>query len=115
MADRSHDTMNNVYKFVSWDVPTLDSLKDSFHYSVTEKLNRGDKLTRDEKDSIYRLLSGNSYSNTGMPLQGWMFSLRDYLKPFAVEYKDGSMAKRHALDKTSIRSHEYYIQAIHAL
>lgn len=103
------------YRFVSWDVSPLDNLKGSFHYTVTEKLNRGVKLTRDEKDSVYRLLFGNSYSKTGMPLRGWMFDLSDYLNAYAVEYKDGSMTKRYALDKTSIRKNEYYIRAIHKI
>ena len=35
-------------KFVQWDVPELDGLKDSKVYRLRERLNNGDKLTREE-------------------------------------------------------------------
>lgn len=37
-------------KFVQWDVPELDGLKDSKVYRLRERLNNGDKLTREEKN-----------------------------------------------------------------
>ena len=42
--------MNNVYKFVSWDVPELDTLKNCDTYKIMEKLNNGKSLSREEKD-----------------------------------------------------------------
>ena len=41
-------------KFVQWDVPELDSLKDSKVYRLRERLNDGDKLTREEKNWLTR-------------------------------------------------------------
>lgn len=38
-------------KFVQWDVPELDNLKDSTVYRLRERLNGGDKLTRDDTDT----------------------------------------------------------------
>lgn len=39
-------------KFVKWDVPELATLKDSKVYRLRERLNDGDKLTREEKNWI---------------------------------------------------------------
>ena len=41
-------------KFVQWDVPELDGLKDSKVYRLRERLNNGDKLTREEKNWLTR-------------------------------------------------------------
>ena len=41
-------------KFVQWDVPEMDGLKDSKVYRLRDRLNNGDKLTRDEKHWITR-------------------------------------------------------------
>ena len=81
--------MNQIaYKFVSWDVPALESLAGSKAYILRKRLNDGGTLTREEKDWITRL------------------NFVDVLKTFVVkqyghytEYKGG--------DKTSIRSMLY--------
>ena len=36
-------------KFVQWDVPELEKLKDSKVYKLRERLDNGDKLSREEK------------------------------------------------------------------
>ena len=43
--------MNQIaYKFVSWDVPALESLAGSKAYILRKRLNDGGTLTREEKD-----------------------------------------------------------------
>ena len=37
-------------KFVAWEVPTLEALKDSKVYNLREKLNNGERMNREEKD-----------------------------------------------------------------
>ena len=37
-------------KFVQWDVPELEKLKDSKVYKLRERLDNGDKLSREEKN-----------------------------------------------------------------
>ena len=39
-------------KFVKWEIPPLETLAHSQVYLLREKLNRGEKLTREEKDFI---------------------------------------------------------------
>lgn len=36
-------------KFVQWDVPELEKLKDSRVYQLREQLDNGDKLSREDK------------------------------------------------------------------
>lgn len=88
------------YKFVKWDVPDLDFLKDSQIYHLWEKRN---KLTRAEKDYLFRELNTNSYSRTGVPMSGWMFPFTEILRRFLVKIKYYGWSEVHAPDKTSIR------------
>ena len=39
-------------KFVKWDIPKLESLRNSKVYALREKVNSGEKLERDEKRKI---------------------------------------------------------------
>ena len=41
-------------KFVQWDVPELAKLKDSKVYKLRERLDNGDKLSREEKNWLTR-------------------------------------------------------------
>lgn len=41
-------------KFVQWDVPELEKLKDSRVYQLREQLDNGDKLSREDKNWITR-------------------------------------------------------------
>ena len=41
-------------KFVQWDVPELEKLKDSKVYKLRERLDNGDKLSREEKNWLTR-------------------------------------------------------------
>ena len=54
--------MNQIaYKFVSWDVPALESLAGSKAYILRKRLNDGGTLTREEKDWITREVNHNTY------------------------------------------------------
>jgi hypothetical protein len=93
----------NIYKFVKWEVPPLETLRDSFPFKIHEKIENGIELTRDEKNRLARELLNNAYSRVGIPLKGWMFDFRNYISHFWV--KDaGGIREVFAPDKTSIRA-----------
>lgn len=90
--------MDNVYKFVSWDVPALETHKDAKVYIIMDKLNRAEKLTRDEKDYIYN--HGQGY----ILLFGYCYNFKRYMHKYLVRYKYIGWRKCWACDKTSIRN-----------
>lgn len=89
--------MENVYKFVSWDVPALETYKGAKVYIIMDKLNRTEKLTRDEKDYIYN--HGQGY----IDLMGYRYNFKPYMHKYLVNYKYIGWLERWAYDKTSIR------------
>ena len=89
--------MKNVRKFVSWDVPCLDTLSDSKAYKCMQKLNSGMSLTRQEKDS-FSFIYG-CYEK----LQGWLFDYTPYCRRYLVHYKNGGWYEIWHFDKTAIR------------
>lgn len=91
------------YKFVKWDVPPLDTLTNSKVYQLREKLNKGEKISRQEKDWLAQELLGNSYFNTSVPLMGYRFDFSDVVKTFLVK-QYGDWHEYNAPDKTSIRN-----------
>lgn len=94
--------MNNIIarKFVSWEVPTLESQKDGEVYQLAEKsLFASPKLTREEKNKIAKLVSNYGH----VKLHGWLYPFRE-LKTFYVEDMYGNVYKRRGHDKTAIRS-----------
>lgn len=70
-------------KFVQWDVPELEKLKDSKVYKLRERLDNGDKLSREEKN--------------------WLIDFSDVLKRYFVK-QHGYIAEYYAIDKTALRS-----------
>lgn len=102
------------YKFVRWDVEPLDQLKDTFVYKVKQKVLQNKELTRQEKNELYKQLRNNSYSKTGVPLQGWLFDFKMILRTFLIAYKYdvNTFHRVHAIDKTSIRESENQIYLI---
>lgn len=71
-------------KFVKWDVPELNTLSNSKVYILREKLNTGEKLSRDEKNWITENVNHNLYFKSAIPLQGYRFDFSDILKTFIV-------------------------------
>ena len=92
-------------KFAKWDVPGLDTLKSSKVYQLREKVNAGEKLSRDEKNWIVENVNRNSYFNfkNAIPLGGYRFDFSDILKTYIVK-QYGSYQEYKAIDKTSLRA-----------
>lgn len=92
--------MKNVRKFVTWDVPPLETLRDTNVYKIMEKLNNGEKLTRDEKNSICS-------QNGIVQRSGWEFNFAPYMKNYLVKLKYYGWEEYNAFDKTVIRTTIY--------
>lgn len=90
-------------KFVKWEIPPLETLTGSKVYALRQRLNIGDKLTRDEKNWITENVSHNAYFKSAVPLSGWRFDFSDVLKTYVVK-QYGSYQEYRAIDKTSLRT-----------
>ena len=55
-------------KFVQWDVPELEKLKDSKVYKLRERLDNGDKLSREEKNWLTRNVKECCHFKRGIAL-----------------------------------------------
>lgn len=103
-----------IYKFVSHEVPKLETLKDTRMYQLHDKLEAGVKLKRDDKDYLYQFCE---YSHgTQYHLAGWCFDFTEWLNHYAVKRTYGTLDECFALDKTAIRNnHEANIYKIYQL
>jgi len=90
------------FKFVKWEVPALEQLKESKVYKLKQKLLNGEKLSRDEKNWLTEK-GHDIYGNDLIPLQRWMFDFRDFMKRYLVR-QYGSWQEYRGFDKTSVRS-----------
>ena len=90
-------------KFVRQDVPKLETLKFSMVYLLREKVNKGEKLNRAEKNWLAEAVNRNAYFKRAVPLMGYRFGFEDVLKSYIVK-QYGSWAEYNAPDKTSLRS-----------
>lgn len=90
-------------KFVTWDVPELEKLKDSKVYRLRELLNNGGRLSREDKNWITRSVRESCYFQQGVALQGYYFDFSDILKRYFVK-QYGHVAEYYAIDKTALRS-----------
>ncbi|SES62366.1 hypothetical protein SAMN04487825_10115 [Prevotella sp. kh1p2] len=93
-------------KFVQWDVNPLESLSNSKVYLLRAKLNRGERMSREEKDWLCEAVNSNTYFRTAVPLQGWRFDFFDVLKKYLVA-QYGQWAEYYAPDRTSLRAYLY--------
>ena len=92
-------------KFVKWEIPPLETLADTRTYRLREKLNRGEKPTREEKDFLAREIP-NTYFKQAIPLHGYRFDFSDVLHGYVIkQYK--SWYERYAPDRTSLRKAVY--------
>ena len=89
-------------KFVQWDTPQLESLCTSKVYLLREKLNRGERMSRDEKDWLCQAVNSNTYFRTAVPLMGYRFDFFDVLNKYLVN-QYGHWAEYYAPDRTSLR------------
>ena len=102
-------------KFVQWDVNPLESLSNSKVYLLRAKLNRGERMSREDellrallekKDWLCEAVNSNTYFRTAVPLQGWRFDFFDVLKKYIVS-QYGRWAEYYAPDRTSLRAYLY--------
>lgn len=93
-------------KFVKWEIPPLETLTGSKVYALRQRLNAGDKLTKDEKNWITEKVNHNAYFKSAVPLNGWRFDFSDVLKTYIVK-QYGSYQEYRAIDKTSLRTMLY--------
>ena len=90
-------------KFVRHDVPELATLQKAKVYLLREKLTKGEKLNRAEKNWLAEAVNRNAYFKRAVPLMGYRFGFEDVLKSYIVK-QYGSWAEYNAPDKTSLRS-----------
>lgn len=98
--------MNNqpvAVKFVRGNVQPLENFAKSWVYLIREQLNRGERLTREQKNWLAERLNHNSYFRTAIPLGGYRFDFSDITRKFLVK-QYGSWYEYAAPDKTSLRS-----------
>ncbi len=97
--------MENVFKFVNHEIPALEELKGAPAYKLLEKLNRGEKLSREEKSgSIFQeLWHAETYYTGRYKLMGYIFDFSPFMQTFLVKLKYHGWQEVKAFDKTSIR------------
>lgn len=88
-------------KFVRWQVPALDTLRESKVYQLRLRLNEGKRLSRDEKNWLTENLMHNSYFKKSIPLMGWRFSFEDVVRRYFVR-QNGYEYTTYAIDKTAL-------------
>ena len=95
--------MDIASKFVEWEVQALASLKECKAYKIRERLNKGEKLNRAEKNWLTEAVNHNAYFKQSVPVLGWRFYFADTLRHYWVK-QYGQIAEYWATDKTALRS-----------
>lgn len=90
-------------KFVTWEIEPLETLCHSKVYLLRTKLNRGERMSRDEKNWLADAVNTNTYFRTSVPLMGWRFDFLDVLKKYLVN-RYGKWSEYYAPDRTSLRA-----------
>lgn len=93
-------------KFVRHNVPELETLQNTKVYLLREKLDKGEKMNRAEKNWLAEAVNRNAYFKRAVPLQGYRFGFEDVLKTYVVK-QYGSWAEYNAPDKTSLKTIVY--------
>lgn len=93
-------------KFARYDVPELKTLQNAKVYLLREKLNKGEKMNRAEKNWLAEAVNRNAFFKRAVPLQGYRFGFEDVLKTYVVK-QYGNWAEYNAPDKTSLRTIVY--------
>ncbi len=92
------------YKFNPNTTTTLDDLIDSRVYRIKMKLLQKEKLDNSDKEFLVDKINCNSFSKSGIPIMGWMFSFRDFTKLYVVKFNNFIHEYR-AVNKTSLRKY----------
>ena len=75
-------------------------------YLPFDRLAAGELLTREEKNSLFHILQGNSGKHNYMRM-GWIYPFGQWMKTYLVKYKHYGWQEIKAFDKTCIRSSWY--------
>ena len=106
-------TIVRIYPFN--DRGDVNNVKGSEAQRIADKVNNGEKLTRQEKNWITEKVNSNSYSKSGIPVLGVMFNFSPLLNTYVVKQYD-HLQEYKAIDKTSLRANTYgridYIQQL---
>lgn len=94
------------YKFVNWDVPALESLRNSRVYQLRLQLDRDECITREEKKWITQNLKSNTYFKSVIPLQGYCIDFSYIPKHFWTK-QYGQIREYRSTDKTALREYLY--------
>ena len=89
-------------KFVKWEVQPLETLCACEAYLLRVKLNRGEAMSREEKDWLCEAVNSNTYFRTAVPVMGYRFDFFDVLKKYLVK-QYGQWTEYYAPDRTSLR------------
>ncbi|MEF9922945.1 MAG: molybdenum ABC transporter ATP-binding protein [Muribaculaceae bacterium] len=89
-------------RFSNIEVCPLDALKGSKVYNLRQRINDGDKISRDEKNWIAEKLRESSFQGTSILLMGYVFEFSDIVKRYLVN-QYGTWDEYYAPDKTSVR------------
>lgn len=106
MESIKQNTEVKAWKFVKWDVEPLSKLRTSKVYMLRKKLNRGQKMSREEKNWLAEKVNTNTYFRTAVPLMGYCFDFLDVLKKYVVN-QYGHWSEYYAPDKTSLTTFLY--------
>lgn len=89
-------------KFVKWEVPALDTLRESKVYQLRLRLNEGKRLSRNEKNWLTENLMHNSYFKKSLPLMSCVSPLRTLCT--TTLYSRTATNTTYAIDKTALCS-----------
>ena len=98
--------MTEIYKFVKWDVPSIEELRDAKAVRLRRHIDNGGRLTRREKDWLTEAVNHNTYFKRAVPVCGWCVPFSDVLRRFLVR-QYGSWQEMWATDRTAIRHTVY--------
>ncbi len=93
-------------KFVQWEVQPLETLSSSKAYLLREQLNRGEAMSREDKEWLCEAVNSNTYFRTAVPVMGYRFDFFDVLKKYLVN-QYGHWTEYYAPDRTSLRKYLY--------
>lgn len=92
------------------EVPPLETLENHPAYKLRVKLNKRQKLTRDEKNTLTKFLLDSNVSQT-VVVDGWSFSFLDVSKWYVIDFY-GVKKIVSAVDKTSIKANRHGVKNI---
>ena len=82
----------------------MESLSGSKVYILREQHNRGERMSREEKNWLCEAVNSNTYFRTAVLLMGYRFDFLDVLKKNLVN-QYGQWTEYYAPDRTSLRNY----------